>query len=118
MRQFGDSIQQYTAKIITYSSDTSLLSRQQREEMEWKLEAFKSRMAYSKKELELKISAWKKEFQPKMEEFERQMKAWEKENEPLIKEFKAKMEVWVKAQHKNFGIGEEQVEESAPDPKL
>jgi hypothetical protein len=115
MHHLGDSIQQYTAKVLTYSRDTSMLSQQQKEKMEWKLEAFKSKMTDSQKELEQKIKVLEKEIQPKMEEFEREMKAWQKENEPKIKEFESKMEAWVKAQSKNFGIGEEQNEETVPD---
>jgi hypothetical protein len=113
----GDSIQQYTANMITYSRDTAELSLQQKEKMEWKLEVFKSKMADSQKELEQKIKAWEKEIQPKIKAFERKMKAWQKENEPKIKEFESKMEAWVKAQSKNFGTGEEKNEESVPDPE-
>lgn len=93
-KEYADSIQLYTSKIIRIQRDTTPDAELLREKLKSKMEALRQQMEASQEEFAKKMEAWTKEMEPKMNEFEQKMEAWRIENEPKIKEFEAKMEKW------------------------
>ncbi|MEX2512509.1 MAG: M56 family metallopeptidase [Cyclobacteriaceae bacterium] len=105
---FGDSIRNYTQKIIQLHNDSFPGGNAESEKLEAKIKELQKKMAIHQKSFEAKMEEWSKTMAPKIKEFEIKMKEWQEENEPRIKDYEEKMERWAEEQEEKFQKMEEE----------